>query len=73
MPRLFTQLELAHGDGSFARLFRLLTKVDLLILDDLGPLGPDRLNASQRRDLLEIVEERHGCSSTLGDLRNKCG
>jgi DNA replication protein DnaC len=62
MPRLFAQLELAHGDGSFARLFRWLTKVDLLILDDLGP---DRLNASQRRDLMEIVEERHGCSSTL--------
>ena len=62
MPRLFAQLELGHGDGSFARLFRLLTKVDLLILDDLGP---DRLNASQRRDLMEIVEERHGRSSTL--------
>jgi DNA replication protein DnaC len=62
MPRLFPQLELAHGDGSFARLFRTLTKVDLLILDDLGP---DRLNASQRRDLMEIVEERHGRSSTL--------
>jgi DNA replication protein DnaC len=52
----------AHGDGSFARLFRLLTKVDLLILDDLGP---DRLNAGQRRDLMEIIEERHGRGSTL--------
>ena len=62
MPRLFAQLELGHGDGSFARLFRWLTKVDLLILDDLGP---DRLNASQRRDLLEIVEDRHDRSSTL--------
>jgi DNA replication protein DnaC len=62
MPRLFAQLELAHGDGSFHRLFRSLTKVDLLILDDLGP---DRLTAGQRRDLMEIVEERHDCSSTL--------
>jgi DNA replication protein DnaC len=62
MPRLFAQLELAHGDGSFARLFRFLTKVNLLILDDLGP---DRLNASQRRDLMEIVEDRHGRASTL--------
>jgi DNA replication protein DnaC len=62
MPSLFPQLELAHGDGSFARLFRMLTRVDLLILDDLGP---DRLNAGQRRDLMEIVEERHGRSSTL--------
>jgi DNA replication protein DnaC len=62
MPRLFAQLELAHGDGSFARLFRTLTKVDLLILDDLGP---DRLNASQRRDLMEIIEDRHGRGATL--------
>lgn len=62
MPRLFAQLELAHGDGSFARLFRSLTKVNLLILDDLGP---DRLNAGQRRDLMEIIEDRHGRGSTL--------
>jgi DNA replication protein DnaC len=61
-PRLFVQLELAHGDGSFARLFRTLTKVDLLILDDLGP---DRLNAGQRSDLMEIIEERHDRASTL--------
>lgn len=62
VPRLFTDLELAHGDGSFARLFRTLARVSLLILDDLGP---DRLNASQRRDLMEIVEERYGRGSTL--------
>ena len=62
VPRLFADLELAHGDGSFARLFRTLTKADLLILDDWGP---DRLNPSQRRDLMEIVEERYGRGSTL--------
>jgi DNA replication protein DnaC len=50
-PRLFANLELAHGDGRFARLFRMLVKVDLLILDDWGP---NRLTASQRRDLMEI-------------------
>jgi DNA replication protein DnaC len=62
VPRLFADLELAHGDGRFARLFRMLVKVDLLILDDWGP---DRLSASQRRDLMEIVEDRHGRGSTL--------
>ena len=41
VPRLFADLELAHGDGRFARLFRTLTKADLLILDDWGP---DRLS-----------------------------
>ena len=62
VPRLFADLELAHGDGRFARLFRTLTKADLLILDDWGP---DRLNANQRRDLMEIVEDRYGAGSTL--------
>jgi DNA replication protein DnaC len=62
VPRLFADLELAHGDGRFPRLFRSLTKCDLLILDDWGP---DRLSAGQRRDLMEIVEDRYGAASTL--------
>jgi DNA replication protein DnaC len=62
MPRLFDELELAHGDGRFPRLFKALTKTQLLILDDWGP---DRLNASQRRDLMEIVEDRYEVGSTL--------
>ena len=32
VPRLFADLELAHGDGRFAKLFRTLTKADLLLL-----------------------------------------
>ena len=43
VPRLFADLELAHGDGRFPRLFRSLTRCDLLILDDWGP---DRLSAA---------------------------
>jgi DNA replication protein DnaC len=62
VPRLFADLELAHGDGRFARLFRTLVKVDLLVLDDWGP---DRPSAIQRRDLMEIAEDRHGRGSTL--------
>jgi len=57
MPRLFEELEMAHGDGRFPRLFRSITKTQLLILDDWGP---DRLTAAQRRDLMEVVEERYG-------------
>ena len=34
MPRLFEESELAHGDGRFPRLFRSITKAQLLILDD---------------------------------------
>jgi len=62
VPRLFADLELAHGDGRFTRLFRTLVKADLLVLDDWGP---ERLTASQRRDLMEIVEDRHGNGSML--------
>src|SRR5947209_16013016 len=62
VPRLFADLDLAHGDGRFTRLFRMLVKVDLLVLDDWGP---DRLSASQRRDLMEIVEDRYGRGSIL--------
>jgi DNA replication protein DnaC len=62
LPRLFAELELAHGDGRFPRLFRSLVRADLLILDDWGP---DRMTAGQRRDLMEIVEDRCGTASTL--------
>src|SRR5580704_1143393 len=51
-----------YGDGRFERLFRTLIKADLLILDDWGP---DRLTANQRRDLMEIIEDRYGRGSTL--------
>lgn len=62
LPRLFEELELAHGDGRFPKLFRTITKAQLLILDDWGP---DPLTAAQRRDLMEIVEERYGRGSTM--------
>jgi DNA replication protein DnaC len=62
MPRLFAALALARGDGRYARLLRTLARVDLLILDDLGP---EKLNAEQRRDLLEIIEDRHDVRSTV--------
>lgn len=62
IPRLFPDLALARGDGRYPRLMRALGGVKLLILDDWGlePLGPE-----QRRDLLEIVEERYGRGATM--------
>jgi len=62
MPRLFAALALARGDGRYARLLRTLARVDLLILDDWGP---EQLNAEQRRDLLEIVEDRYDARSII--------
>lgn len=60
--RMFTTLALARHDGSYARQFKNLTSVRLLILDDFGP---EQLTPDQRRDLMEIVEERHGTAATL--------
>lgn len=62
IPRLFADLALAHGDGRHPRLFRALCRADLLILDDWGP---EPMTAIQRRDILEIVEERYGRGSIL--------
>src|ERR1700757_1621671 len=62
VPKLFTELALARGDGRYARILRSITGVQLLILDDWG-LEP--LDAGARRDLYEILEERHGRRSTI--------
>jgi DNA replication protein DnaC len=62
VPRLFDALALARGDGRLDRLLRSLARVELLILDD-GGLSP--LTADQRRDLLEILEDRHERGSTM--------
>jgi DNA replication protein DnaC len=62
LPRLFEALALARGDGRYARLLKALSRVDLLILDDWG-LAP--LSSEQRRDLLEVVDDRHQRGSTI--------
>jgi DNA replication protein DnaC len=62
VPRLLDALALARGDGRYVRLLKSLARVELLILDDWG-LAP--LTSQQGRDLLEIVDDRHGRGSTI--------
>ena len=62
VPRLFAALALARADGRYARLLRQIAKVDLLILDDWGP---ETLTDDQRRDLLEIIDDRHEMRSVI--------
>jgi DNA replication protein DnaC len=62
LPTLFEQLRIAHGDGSYPRLMNQLLKMDLLILDDWGI---QKITPSQRQDLMEVIEDRHGRRSTL--------
>jgi DNA replication protein DnaC len=61
-PRLFEELALAHADGTFHALLKRLAKVEVLVIDDWG-LAP--LKDSERRDLLELLEDRYGARSTI--------
>ena len=62
LPRLFQDLQIAKGDGRYPKLLAALAKTDLIALDDWG-IAP--LADEQRRDLLELLEDRHGLRSTL--------
>ena len=62
MPRLLHELMLARADGSYTKLLARFAKTDVLVLDDWG-IAP--LSDPERRDLLEVFEDRHGTRSTL--------
>jgi len=62
LPRLFEELRLAKADGRYGKLMLSYAKTDLLILDDWG-LTP--MTDPQRRDLLELLEDRYGKRSTI--------
>src|SRR4030043_475438 len=62
MPQLFYQIALARADGTYGNLMKKFSKTHLLVLDDLG-LTP--LNDTERRDLLEVIEDRPAPPSTI--------
>lgn len=62
VPRLFQALALARADGTYSRLLRQLARVEVLVLDDLA-LVP--LHEAERRDLLEVLEDRYGTRATI--------
>jgi DNA replication protein DnaC len=62
VPGLFQELAIARGDGSYPKTMKKLLKANVLIIDDLG-LAP--MSPTERRDLLEVVEDRHGLASTI--------
>jgi len=61
-PRLFDDLALAKADGRYRKVLAAYARIDLLIIDDWGLAG---LTEEQRRDVLEILEDRHDLRSTL--------
>lgn len=62
VPRLLEELALAHADGTYTRLLGRIAKIDVLVLDDWG-LAP--LREQERRDMLEIFDDRHGTRSAI--------
>ena len=62
MQKLLLKTKISRIEGTISRLFENLAKTDLLILDDFGLT---RLEPQQRLDLMEMIEDRHGKSSTM--------
>ncbi len=60
--KLFSRLKLAKADGSYLREMTRIEKSDLLIIDDFG-IQP--LDTHSRMFMMEIMEDRHGKSSTI--------
>jgi DNA replication protein DnaC len=61
-PRLLQQLAIARADGTYANALARLAKVNVLVLDDFL-LAP--MTDVERRDLLEVLEDRYDHSSTV--------
>jgi len=62
MQKLLLKTKISRIEGTTVKLFDNLAKTDLLILDDFGLT---HLEQQQRLDLMEIIEDRHGKSSTM--------
>lgn len=62
LPRLWNELKVAKASGAYNQWLAQLAKVDILILDDWGIVPPDH---EQRRDLLEILDDRYQQRSTI--------
>jgi DNA replication protein DnaC len=60
--RLYDELGQARADGTLPLLLKRLAKADVLILDDFGGHA---LNATERRHLVEVLEDRYGSTSTI--------
>lgn len=62
LSRLFDELAVARLNGRQARALKTIARTRLLILDDWAMA---KLTADQRRDLMEVIDDRHGRGSTI--------
>lgn len=61
-PKLFRELQNAQADGSLMKLLKKLARAALIVIDDFGLAA---VAGKQYRDLLEILDDRHGLGATL--------
>lgn len=62
MPRLLQEMNIARNDGSYGKHLTRLAKYAVLVIDDWGLA---KLGEKERRDILEVLEDRHGITSTI--------
>ncbi|MFA5817603.1 MAG: IS21-like element helper ATPase IstB [Bacteroidales bacterium] len=60
--KLLMKTKIARKEGTIYKFFETTSKTDLLIIDDFGL---SHLDQQQQMDLMEIIEDRHGKSSTI--------
>jgi len=61
-PKLFRDLLIARADGSLGRMLETIARTDVLVVDDFA-MAP--LNEQERRDFLEICDDRYNRRSTI--------
>lgn len=62
LPRLLHELSVARGDGTYDNVLKKIAKIDVLVFDDWGLAV---LTEPQRKDILEILEDRYQLRSTI--------
>lgn len=62
LPRLLDELSIGRADGRYTKLLKQLARIDALVIDDWGLAVLDDVH---RRDLLEVLDDRHGARSTI--------
>lgn len=62
LPRLLDELSIGRADGRYSKLLKQLARIDVLVIDDWGLAVLDDVH---RRDLLEVLDDRHNTRSTV--------
>ena len=62
VPRLLEDLRITQAKGEYNKFLNIISKTELLILDDWGI---SQLKSTERSDMLEILEERHASKATI--------